>query len=160
MHTAAKELQTTKGLQGKRKKNKRNNKKKGKVRIIAGVMTREQDSYSTLSPEGKERGMGVLSPHRMGEGMNILSPHHSGLMVQPTMPPQEAVCSFCGVTMHGHRDCPVLHQYITEQPDALAEIRLNEYQQLQGWVSYESPKPIPLGEGPLRRGGGTSWERH
>ena len=38
-----------------KKKNKRNSKKKGKVRIIAGVMTREQDSDSTLPPEGEER---------------------------------------------------------------------------------------------------------
>ena len=135
-----------------KKKNKRNNKKKGKVRIIAGVMTREQDSDSTLPPEGKEREMGVLSPHRMGERMNTLSPHHGELLIQLTVPPQEAVCSFCGVTTHGHQDCPVLHQYIREQADALAEIRLTEYRQLQGWTSYESPKPIPPGEGPLQRG--------
>ena len=44
-----------------KKNNKRNNKKKGKVRIIAGIMTREQDSDSTLPPEGKEREMGILS---------------------------------------------------------------------------------------------------
>ena len=36
-----------------KKKNKKNDKKKGKVRIIAGVMTREQDSDSTLSPRGR-----------------------------------------------------------------------------------------------------------
>ena len=70
-----------------KKKNKRNSKKKGKVRIIASVMTREQDSDSTLPPEGAERKMGVSSSHRPGEGMNILSPHSSEPVVQPTMSP-------------------------------------------------------------------------
>ena len=135
-----------------KKKNKWNNKKKGKVRIVAGVMTREQDSDSTLPPEGKEREMEVLSLHRIGEGTNTLSLHRGEPQIQPTEPPQEVVCSFCGVATHGHRDCPVLHQYIREQADALAEIRLNEYRQLQGWTSYESQKPIPSGEGPLQRG--------
>ena len=102
-------------------------KKKGKVRIIAGVMTREQDSDSTLPPEGREREMEILSPHRTGERKNILSPCHGESLFQPTVPPQEIICSFCGVATHGHRDCPMLHQYIREQADALAEIRLNEY---------------------------------
>ena len=75
-----------------KKKNKRNNKKKGKVRIIAGVMTREQDSDSTLSPEGREREMEILSPHRTGERKNIWSPHHGESLFQPTVPPQEIVC--------------------------------------------------------------------
>ena len=110
----------------KKKKNKQNDKKKGKVRIIAGVMTWEQDSDSTLLPEGEERRIRVSSPHRMGEEMSILSPHHSKPMVQPAMFPQEAVCSFCGVTTHEHRDCPVLHQYIREQADTLAKMRLME----------------------------------
>ena len=131
-----------------RKKNKRDSKKKGKVKIVASVMTREQDSDSTLPPEGEERKMGVPSPHRLGGEMNILSPRHSELS------PQEVVCSFCGVITHGHRDCPILHQYIREQADALAERRLNEYRQLQGWVKYESPKEIPLDDEPLQRGEG------
>ena len=135
-----------------KKKNKRNNKKKGKVRIIAGVMTREQDSDSTLSPEGKEREMEILSPHRTREGRNTLSPRCGEPLIQPTVPSQETVCSFCGVATHGHRDCPVLYQYIREQADALAELRLNEYRQLQGWTSYEFPKLIPPKEGPLQRG--------
>ena len=90
-------------------------------------MTREQDSDSTLPSEGREREVEVLSPHRMGEKKTILSPHHGESLFQPTMPPQEIVCLFCGVATHGHRDCPVLHQYIREQANALAEIRLNEY---------------------------------
>ena len=52
-----------------KKKNRRNNKKRRKVRIIASVMTREQDSDSTLPPEGEERKMGVPSRCRPGEGM-------------------------------------------------------------------------------------------
>ena len=36
-----------------KKKNKKNNKKKGKFRIIVGVMTREQDSDSSVSPGGE-----------------------------------------------------------------------------------------------------------
>ena len=67
---------------------------------------------------------------------------------------QEIVCSFCGIATHGHRDCPLLHQHIREQADALAEIRLSEYRQLQGWVDYEPSKPTSPKEGPLRRGGG------
>ena len=38
-----------------KKNNKKNDKKKGKVRIIAGVMMREQDSDSTLSPGGGDK---------------------------------------------------------------------------------------------------------
>ena len=38
------------------KKNKKN-KKGGKVKIIAGIMTREQESDSTLSPEKEEGGV-------------------------------------------------------------------------------------------------------
>ena len=52
----------------------------------------------------------------------------------------------------------MLHQYIREQADALVEIRLNEYRQLQGWTDYEAPKPIPPKEGPLQRGGGPHEE--
>ena len=37
-----------------KKKNKKNDKKKGEVRIIAGVMTREQDSDSTSCHLGGE----------------------------------------------------------------------------------------------------------
>ena len=48
----------------------------------------------------------------------------------------------------------MLHQYIRQQADALAEIRLNEYRQLQGWADYEPPQPASLKDGPLRRGGG------
>ena len=42
-----------------KKKNKKNNKKKGKVRIIAGVMMREQDSDSSVSPGGRGQKTGM-----------------------------------------------------------------------------------------------------
>ena len=38
-----------------KKKNKKNDKKKGKVRIIADVMTREQDIDSTVFPGGGDK---------------------------------------------------------------------------------------------------------
>ena len=40
-----------------KRKNKKNNKKRGRVKIVAGIMTREQESDSTLSPEKEEGGM-------------------------------------------------------------------------------------------------------
>ena len=70
------------------------------------------------------------------------------------MSPQEVVCSFCGVATHSHKDCPVMHQYIREQADALAQKRLEEYHQLQAWAAYESPKRVPSRHDPQRRGGG------
>ena len=45
-----------------KRKNKKN-KKKGKVRIVAGIMTREQDSDSTLPPEEGERKIETPSSH-------------------------------------------------------------------------------------------------
>ena len=42
------------------RKNKKN-KKRGKVKIVAGIMTREQESDSTLSPEKEEGGVGTQS---------------------------------------------------------------------------------------------------
>ena len=46
------------------KKNKKN-KKRGKVKIVAGIMTREQESDSTLSPEKEEGGVETPSPQRL-----------------------------------------------------------------------------------------------
>ena len=40
-------------------------------------MTREQDSDSTLPPEGERRGMETPSPHRPGEGRGALYPQGS-----------------------------------------------------------------------------------
>ena len=52
-----------------KKKNKKNDKKKGKVRIIVDVMTREQDSDSTLLPGGegkKDRNASPSTTHQVG----------------------------------------------------------------------------------------------
>ena len=57
------------------RKNKKNNKKRGKVEIVAGIMTREQESDSTLAPEKEEGGVETL-PHKdwkEGEGINCLT---------------------------------------------------------------------------------------
>ena len=136
-----------------RKKNKRNNKKKGKVKIISGVMTREQDSDSTSPPEGEKRGLEIPSPHQSGERGDMLDPLHGEHVQRPVIPPWEVVCSFCGVATHGHKDCPVMHQYIREQADAMTQRRLEEYHQLQEWARYESPKWVPPSKEPLWRGG-------
>ena len=45
------------------RKNKKN-KKRGKVKIVAGIMTREQESDSTLSPEKEEGGGWGHNPHK------------------------------------------------------------------------------------------------
>ena len=132
-----------------RNKNKKNNRKRGKVKIVAGVMTREQDSDSTLPPEGERREIEILSPHRPGERRGALYLQVSENVPKMIPSPQEVVCSFCGVTTHNYKNCPVLHQYIREQADALAQRRLGEYQQVQDWARHESPKQIPTKQEPL-----------
>ena len=71
------------------------------------------------------------------------------------MSPRETICSFCGVSTHGYKDCPIMHQHIREQADALAQRRLGEYQQVQEWAEYEPPRQVPTYQGPLYRGGET-----
>ena len=93
-----------------KKKNKKNHKKKGKIKIVAGIMTREEESDSTLSPEKEERGVGIASPQRIkGEEYSLHFPY-SGSVPQSAMSPRGTVCSFCGVNTHDYRDCPILHQ--------------------------------------------------
>ena len=104
-------------------KNKKNDKKKGKVRIVAGVMTREQDSDSTLLPGGKgakDRNAPLNNPTSGGDKRNH---SHGEYFPKAITSPQEVVCSFCGVATHSHKDCLLMHQYIREQADALAEKR-------------------------------------
>ena len=48
-----------------KRKNRKNNKKRGRVKIVAGIMTREQESDSTLSPERGEGGIETPSPQRL-----------------------------------------------------------------------------------------------
>ena len=110
------------------RKNKKN-KKRGKVKIVAGIMTREQESDSTLSPEKEEGGVETLSPQKLDGRRGYQRPLHGGYLSQPVMTPKEVMCSFCGGNTHDYRDCPTMHQYIREQADALAQRRMGEYQQ-------------------------------
>ena len=98
--------------------------------------------------------METPSPHRLGERGGYTGPLHGGYVPSPMMSPKEVTCSFCGVNAHGYKDCPVMHQYIREQVDALTQKRLEEYQQLREWERYESPKWVPTHQEPLHRGGG------
>ena len=112
-----------------KRKNKKNNKKRGKVKIVAGIMTREQESDSTLSPEKEEGGIEVPSSQRLEGRQGYQDPLHGGYVPRPGIVSKEVMCSFCGVNTHDYGDCPVMHQYIREQADALARRRLEEYQQ-------------------------------
>ena len=116
-------------------------------------MTREQESDSTLSPGKEEGGIETPSPQRLEGRQGYQHPLHGGYVPQPVIASKEVMCSFCGVNTHDYRDCPVMHQYIREQADALAQRRLEEYQQLWEWEGYEIPKQTPPYQGPLFRGG-------
>ena len=100
------------------KRNKKN-KKRGKVKIVAGIMTREQESDSTLSPERGESGVETLPSQRSDGRQGYQHPLHVGYLPQSVIAPKEVMCSFCGGNTHDYRDCPTMHQYIREQADAL-----------------------------------------
>ena len=55
------------------KRNKKN-KKRGKVKIVAGIMTREQESDSTLSPERGESGVETLPSQKSDGGQGHQRP--------------------------------------------------------------------------------------
>ena len=135
-----------------KRKNKKNNKKRGKVKIVAGIMTREQESDSTLSPEKEEGGIETPSPQRVEGRQGYQRPLNGGYIPQPVIASKEVMCSFCGVNTHNYRDCPVMHQYIREQADELAQRRLEEYQQLLEWEGYEIPKQMPPYQGQVKGG--------
>ena len=135
------------------RKNKKNTKKRGKVKIVAGIMTREQESDSTLSPEKEEGGVETPSPQRLEGRQGYQRPLHGGYLSQPVIAPKEVMCSFCGGNTHDYRDCPMMHQYIRDQADALAQRRLEEYQQPREWGGYEIPRQVPSYQGPFFRGG-------
>ena len=135
------------------RKNKKNNKKRGKVKIVAGIMTREQESDSTLSPEKEEGGVETPSPQRLEGRRGYQPPLHSRYAPSPRVAQREVMCSFCGVNTHDYRDCPVMQQYIREQADALAQRRLGEYQHPWEWEGYEIPRQLPPHQDPLFRGG-------
>ena len=135
------------------RKNKKNNKKRGKVKIVAGIMTREQESDSTLSPEKEEGGVETPFPQRLEGRLGYQRPLRGGYVSQPVITTKEVTCSFCGGNTHDYRDCPTMHQYIREQADALAQRRMGEYQQPREWEGYEIPRQVPSYQGPYFRGG-------
>ena len=79
-----------------RRRNKKN-KKRGKVKIVAGIMTREQESDSTLSPEKEEGGVETPSPQKLDGRREYQRPLHGGYPSQPVITTKEVMCSFCGV---------------------------------------------------------------
>ena len=92
-----------------KRKNRKNNRKKGKVRIIAGIMTREQESDSTSPPEREEGKVSQTSPWKSEKEESKLKvpwrenpPHSMG-------PPREQMCSFCGVHTHEYKECHIMH---------------------------------------------------
>ena len=117
-------------------------------------MTREQESDSTLSPEKEEGAIETPSPQSLKARRGYQRPLRGGSVPKPMIVPKEVVCSFCGVNTHDYKDCLVMHQYIREQADALAQRRLEEYQRSWEWEEYEIPRPMPPYQGPLFRGGG------
>ena len=140
------------------KRNKKN-KKRGKVKIVAGIMTREQESDSTLSPERGEGGVETLPSQKSDGRRGYQRPLHGGYLPQSVIAPKEVMCSFCGGNTHDYRDCPTMHQYIREQADALAQRRMGENQQPREWEGYETPRQVPSYQGPYFRGGGPDEER-
>ena len=47
----------------------------------------------------------------------------------------------------------MMHQYIREQADALAQRRLEEYRYPREWEGYEIPRRVPPRQDPVFRGG-------
>ena len=134
-------------------KEQKNTKKRGKVKIIAGIMTREQESDSTISPEKEEGGVKTPSPQRLEGRQGYQRPLHGGYVPQPVVTSREVMCSFCGGNTHDYRDCPVMQQYIREQADALAQrswVNTNTYRIGRGMKSqdnYPLLKTLSQGEG-------------
>ena len=75
-----------------KRKNRKNNKKRGKVKIVAGIMTREQESDSTLSPEKEEGGIETPSPQRLEGRWGYQHPLHGGYIPQPMIASKEVMC--------------------------------------------------------------------
>ena len=72
------------------RKNKKN-KKRGKVKIVAGIMTREQESDSTLSPEKEEGGVGTQSPRKVDGRREYQCPLHGGYLPQSVTTPEGVI---------------------------------------------------------------------
>ena len=124
------------------RKNKKN-KTRGKVKIVAGIMTREQESDSTPSPEKEEGGVETPFPQRLEGRRGYQHPLHGGYVSQPVTTPEEMMCSFCGGNTHDYRDCPTMHQYIREQADALAQVGWENTSSHVSGGGYEIPRQVP-----------------
>ena len=70
-----------------KRKNKKNNRKKGRVKIVAGVMTREQESDSTLLSEERGREREILSPQQVGRQESLEGLYSREIPEQLTTPP-------------------------------------------------------------------------
>ena len=116
-------------------------------------MTREQESDSTLPPEKEEGGVETPSPQRLERRQGYQRPLHGGYVSQSVITPKGLMCSFCGGNTHDYRDCPMMHQYIREQADTLAQRRLGEYQHPLEWGGSEILRQLPPRQDPLSRGG-------
>ena len=116
-------------------KNRRNQfrrgKEKGKVRIVAGILTRVKEE------EKSPRGRADRSPLIDFEG-------------QPK-------CSCCGSYDHEYTGCLLLQQYIREQADELARRRLEENKMFDEILRGEGRDA--LNRTPNREGGGRSPPR-
>ena len=108
--------------------------------MVAGIMTRELESDSTLSPEKEEGGVEIPSPQRLEGRRGYQPPLHDQYAPSPMVAQREMMCSFCGVNTHDYRDCPVMHQYVREQADALVQRRLGDYRHPREWKGYEIQK--------------------
>ena len=93
MQLVLSEQQIRRWLQERRERNKKNTKKGGKVKIIAGIMTREQESDSTISSEKEEGGVKTPSPQRLEGRHGYQRPLHGGYVPQPVITPREVMCS-------------------------------------------------------------------
>ena len=93
-------------LRKERKENKRNQEKgKPRVRIVSGVITQRRDSDTTTPSE-------TPKPHLVNPSIQVL-------------------CSFCGSDAHSYADCLMLQQYVRQQANELADMRVRRYHATQ-----------------------------
>ena len=85
------------GSDEEKKKNKKNDKKKGKVRIITGVMMREQDSDSTLSPGERGQKTGMPPPQQPNRWGDTRDHSHGEYFPKAIMSPKEVVFPSVGL---------------------------------------------------------------
>ena len=88
-----------------RKDKKTKKKGKAKVKIVSGILTRKRDSETSSSSERGEPPVASIPPCSR--------------------------CSFCGNNTHEYTDCPMLHQFVRQQADDLADLWAQRYQAAQ-----------------------------